>query len=203
MTVLLRGTFGSMADTIQAAIRGAIADAPCDVFPVEAINVRLAGLNRSVRFADEEVDTILDMECGDRRTFLLLSLLYPNFDYSNPFHVDHIFPRAKMTELRLKTRGLAVDVARDATTLRDNLANLQLLAGGPNKAKSDSDFDVWLTTQFPSATDRGYFLAMHRFPQMVAFTYETFLDFIAARRAILFAVLKAELNPETASAAAA
>ena len=199
VSVLLRGTFGSMADTILAAIRGVIADAPSTAFPVEAINLRLAGLNRAVRFADDEIETLLDMDYGDRRAFLLLSMLYPNFDYSNPFHVDHIYPRAKMTERRLAASSLSFEAKKGAITLRDNLANLQLLAGGPNKAKSDADFDAWLTTQFPSATDRGYFLAMHLFPQMDAFTYEAFPEFIAARRALIFAVLRTVLNPDAVS----
>ena len=195
-TVLLRGTFGSMADTILAAIRGVIAEQPAEGFPVEAINGRLAGLNRAVRFADDEIDTLLDVTYGDRRAFLLLSLLYPNFDYSNPFHVDHIYPRAKMTERRLAGHGLSTESASLAAAQRDNLANLQLLAGAPNKAKSDADVDAWLAAQFPTATDRGYFLAMHRFPQLDAFTYDQFLEFHAARRTLLFQALKAELNPE-------
>jgi hypothetical protein len=163
---------------------------------VEAINGRLAGLNRAVRFADDEIDTLLDVTYGDRRAFLLLSLLYPNFDYGNPFHVDHIYPRAKMTERRLAGHGLSTESASLAAAQRDNLANLQLLAGAPNKAKSDADVDAWLAAQFPTATDRGYFLAMHRFPQLDAFTYDQFLEFHAARRTLLFQALKAELNPE-------
>ena len=199
VSVLLRGTFGSMADTILAAIRGVIADAPSDAFPVEAINMRLAGLNRAVRFADDEIETLLDMDYGDRRAFLLLSMLYPNFDYTNPFHVDHIYPRAKMTERHLAASGLSLDATKTAVALRDNLANLQLLGGGPNKAKSDADFDTWLVAQFPGATDRGYFLAMHLFPQMDTFTYKAFSEFITARRALIFAALRTVLNPEALS----
>jgi hypothetical protein len=76
-----------MADTILAAIRGVLAESPPDQFPAEAINTRLAALNRSTRFVDEEIDVLLDMEYGDRRVFLLLSLLYPTFDYATPFHM--------------------------------------------------------------------------------------------------------------------
>ncbi len=196
VTVLMRGTFGSMADTILAAIRGVLAESPPDQFPAEAINARLAALNRSTRFADEEIDVLLDMEYGDRRVFPLLSLLYPTFDYATPFHIDHVYPRAKMTERRLIARGLSAEVAREAVGLRDNVANLQLLKGPPNQSKSDSDFDAWLTAQFPSNTERGYFLAMHLFPPMPEFSYEKLLEFVAARRAIFFRTLKVELNPE-------
>lgn len=117
VTVLLRGTFGSMADTILAAIRGVIAEAPCDRFPADAINAQLGTLNRAVRFSDEEVDALLDMDYGDRRIFLLLSMLYPTFDYSTPFHIDHVYPRAKMTERRLVSRSLTAEAAREAAAL--------------------------------------------------------------------------------------
>jgi len=196
IAVLLRGTFGSMADTILTAIRGVLAEEVSERFPVDAINARLAGLNRAVRFADDELETLLDIDYGDRRAFLLLSLLYPSFDYTSPFHIDHIYPRAKMSERRLTAQGLSAETARIALGQRDNLANLQLLAGGPNKAKSDTDFEEWLATKFPNATERGYFLAMHHFPPMSTFTYNNFLDFVASRRGILFKTLKAELNAE-------
>ena len=101
-----------------------------------------------------------------------------------------------MTERRLIARELPVEVAREAAGLRDIVANLQLLKGHPNQAKSDSDLDAWLTAQFSSDVERGYFLAMHLFPPMSAFSYEKFLEFVVARRAIFFRALKIELNPE-------
>ncbi len=201
ITVLLRGTFGSMADTILAAIRGVLAEASCDSFPAEAINARLTGLNRSVRFSEDEIEALLDMEYGDNRTFLLLSLLYPNFDYSSRFHIDHIYPRSKMTERRLITQGLTPETAKEASAMRDNISNLQLLQGGPNQIKSDTDFEEWLVKQFPNETERGYFLAMHKFPPMPIFSYSVFLEFCAARRDLLFTALRSELNSEGAGIA--
>ena len=188
--VLLRGTFGSMADTILAALRGAIAESPSTVFPVEAINTRLAALNRAAKFSDEEIDNLLEMTYGDRQTFLILSLLYPTFDYSNGFHVDHVYPRSKMVQRRLERQGLTTEDAKKAAALRDDLANLQLLQGGPNKSKSDSDFDTWLNEQFKTPTERGYFLAMHHFPPMATFGYTQFSDFIDSRRELLRAKLR-------------
>ena len=203
VSVLLRGTFGSMADTILAAIRSVLSDDPCSVFPVELINARLAGLNRAVRFGDDEVEALLDLDYGDRRVFLLLSLAYPHFDYSNSFHIDHVYPRAKMVERRLSAHGLSAEEAREAVSLRDSMGNLQLLQGGPNQAKLDSDFEDWLSKQFSSDTQRGYFLTMHHFPHLTEFTYGVFVDFCRQRRELLFAALRTELNAEESHPASA
>jgi hypothetical protein len=68
-----------------------------------------------------------------------------------------------MTERRLLAKDVSPEHARTWPDLRDNLANLQLLQGGPNQAKSDTDFDEWLDDQFGDSTKKGYFLAMHHF----------------------------------------
>ena len=40
----------------------------------------MAGRGKSLAFGREEVEDLLDMEYGDRRLFLLLSILYPFID---------------------------------------------------------------------------------------------------------------------------
>jgi hypothetical protein len=193
-TVLLRGTFGSMADTILAAIRGVIAAQPLDAFPIAEIATRLAELNRSVRFTNDELENLIALGYGDRRTFLVLSLLYPDLDYGHPFHVDHAYPRSKVTERRLLSAGLSEEEARTAAEGRDTLPNLQLLQGGPNQAKSDADFEDWLSTQCSTPSTRGYFLATHHFPDMPAFTYAAFPAFLAERREIMLERLREVLG---------
>ena len=192
--VLLRGTFGSMADTILSALRGVLQASPTTNFPEREINDRLTQLNRSVKFTPEEVQNLLTLEYQNRQTFLVLSLLYPNFDYSNGFHIDHVYPRSKMTERRLLAQNVKPDDARSWPDLRDNLANLQLLQGGPNKAKSDADFDDWLAREFSDPKKRGYFLAMHHFPDWDSFSYPQFGAFMHEREDILAKQLEKELT---------
>jgi hypothetical protein len=192
-TVLLRGTFGSMADTILSAIRGVISESPCDLFPVGPIATRLAKLNRAVGFTEEEVDALLGIEYGDRRAFLILSLLYPDFDYSKPFHIDHAHPRTKLTERHLQQKGLNHQAAKAASDGRDTLPNLHLLQGGPNQAKSSMDFEEWLEKNHSTSASRGYFLTTHLFPDMSNFNYENIDEFFVKRRQILFDTLSSEL----------
>src|SRR5438128_2225316 len=90
-----------MADTILSALRGVLQTANLDSFPEKEINDRLGQLNRSVRFTNEEIQNLLSLQYQNRQTFLVLSLLYPDFDFSIGYHVDHVYPRSKMTERRL------------------------------------------------------------------------------------------------------
>jgi len=191
--VLLRGTFGSMADTILAALRGVLQTSLVINFPEKEINERLTQLNRSVRFSLEEVQNLLGLQYQNRQTFLVLSLLYPNFDFSNGFHIDHVYPKSKMTERKLLAKDVKPEDARTWPELRDNLANLQLLQGGPNKAKSDSDFDDWLDHELGDATKKGYFLAMHHFPTWSSFPYFKFGEFLEKREETLEKCLGREL----------
>ena len=192
--VLLRGTFGSMADTILSALRGVLQSAPANRFPEQEINERLSQLNRSVKFTPDEVQNLLGLEYQNRQTFLVLSLLYPKFDLSNGFHVDHVYPRSKMTERRLLAQDVNPEDARAWPDMRDNLANLQLLQGGPNKSKSDSDFDEWLDQELGDKTKKGYFLVTHHFPNWTTFPYSKFGEFLKEREEILAKCLERELT---------
>jgi uncharacterized protein with ParB-like and HNH nuclease domain len=192
--VLLRGTFGSMADTILSALRGVLQSTKSEGFPDKEINERLTQLNRSIRFSSEEIQNLLGYQYQNRQTFLVLSLLYPNFDFSKGFHIDHIYPRAKMTERRLLRHGVDEQDAQNWPELRDCLGNLQLLQGVPNKSKSDADFDDWLNREFSDETKKGYFLSMHHFPLWQSFPYTRFGQFIDEREAILLKCLEKELS---------
>ena len=193
-TVLLRGTFGSMADTILAAIRGVLAVSDPIMFPSEGIGIRLRELNRSTRFSDEEIKSLLDLEYGDRRTFLTLSLVYDDFDYSEKFHIDHIYPRSKLTRRKLCANGVGADDAVLIEERRDNITNLQLLKGERNLEKNDTDFPKWLEKKYPDEVARGYYLATHLLPVDSAFSYSDFLSFEEQREAPIIDHLKSVLG---------
>ena len=62
----------------------------------------MARRGRELEFNDEEVEDLADMRYGNRLTFALLSLLFPFVNLRDNFHVDHIFPAARLTDRRLK-----------------------------------------------------------------------------------------------------
>jgi len=93
------------------------------------------------------------MKYGDKRVFLLLSLLYPFVDLRNQFHIDHIFPRSQFKPVQLKKDGFddtQVELLRD---LRDRLPNLQLLEGTENIQKQATLPIEWLKSKH-SGSDR-------------------------------------------------
>ena len=64
-------------------------------FPVEALEATMRSRGKGLRFDEEEIEDLVDVSCGDRRVFPLLSLLFPFHDLRNEFHVDHVFPRSR------------------------------------------------------------------------------------------------------------
>jgi hypothetical protein len=42
------------------------------------------------------VDDLLDMDYGDHRRFILLSILFPFIDVRQLHHIDHFFPKSQL-----------------------------------------------------------------------------------------------------------
>jgi hypothetical protein len=108
--------------------------------------------------------------------------------------IGFVYPRSKLTERRLQANNVKLDDAKSWPELRDNLANLQLLQEGPNKAKSDADFDDWLQREFSDNNKRGYFLTTHYFPDWDSFSYGRFGAFMKERAELLSKQLEKELT---------
>jgi uncharacterized protein with ParB-like and HNH nuclease domain len=100
--------------------------------------------NTKMRFTHEEVKELFDNAKG-AYTFMLLSLLYPEVNYNNLFHQDHLHPYAAFSDINLKGLGLDKNTRKDWQEKRNKLANLQLLEGKENQSKNDSDLKTWLS----------------------------------------------------------
>ena len=138
------GIWGSGLDTLLTALRDVLKSELADAFPSTALRRVMAQRGKPLHFEPEEVQDLLDAEYGDRRAFLLLSLLYSFVDLRNQFHMDHVFPRSRLTPDRLHKAGLPQDTHEAVCLQRDRLANLQLLEGGPNQEKSAKLPAEWL-----------------------------------------------------------
>ena len=155
------GVWGSGLDTLLLSLRSAIRETDAMEFPLESVESAMAGRGKSLRFDEDEIRDLLEMSYGDRRIFTVLSLLYPGMDFRHEFHVDHIFPRNLMTRRRLLAAGIdPIDLDRTRYRM-DRLANLQLLEGPTNVAKTDKLPMEWLREQFPDDTARDYYRARH------------------------------------------
>jgi len=191
-SLLKNGVWGSGLDTLLTAIRATIREQGATRFPVEAVESTMRSRGKGLRFEEEELEDLIDVAYGDRRSFPLLSLLFPFHDLRHEFHVDHVFPRSRFSESRLAKEGVAAEVRFEWIDRADRLANLQLLDGVLNKEKSAAFPYDWLIRAFPDPDRRDAFIERHRLgtiPEAII----GFSDFYEARRRELLERLRSLL----------
>ena len=141
-SLLKRGIWGSGLDTLLVRLRAVIDEHGGDGFPVARIEEEMSRRGKSLTFAPEELQDLVESK---DRAFALLSTLYPFVDTQhNQFHIDHIFPKSRFTWRRLKCARVPEDDIPHFQDRADRLPNLQLLAGGPNIEKSATLPREWL-----------------------------------------------------------
>ena len=154
-SLLKRGTGSS--ESLLTELRRIIREHGAVTFPASEIYKALAARGRELVFNDEEIEGLGDMTYGDRRTFALLSMLFPFVGLWDLHHLDHVFPSARFTRRQLLNAGVPEDDVDSFIERRDRLANLQLLQGAMNVEKSAKMPAEWLTEAFPNPAAReGY-----------------------------------------------
>jgi hypothetical protein len=123
----------------------------------------------------------LELSYGDGRTFALLTLLFPFIDLQNHFHEDHVFPRSRFGKVALRRAGVPEELVEDWQTMRDGVANLQLLNGAANLEKQAQMPRDWLQGMFADATRRASYCEQHLLGEVPADIAE-FATFYSARR---------------------
>ena len=160
------GIWGSGLDTLLTLLRSTIEAHGREAFPVEELEASMARRGKALTFEEEELQELVDLSYSQPRTFALLSLLFPFIDFRNRFHVDHIFPRAQFTRPRLRKAGLSEDAVELCQSLRDGLANLQLLDGNANVEKQAALPAAWLRAMYPDDGKRAEYCDKHLLGQV-------------------------------------
>ena len=174
------GIWGSGLDTLLTALRSTMQEAGFDMFPIEAIRQTMARRGKSLTFEEEEIEELCSIAYKDRRTFGLLSLLYPFVDLRNQFHIDHVFPISRFTARRLRKAGVDEDLFEEFQEKANQLANLQLLEGAFNNEKRTTLPAEWLSKRFGSSKDREAYCDRHDLGEMPD-DILAFSDFFDAR----------------------
>jgi hypothetical protein len=143
-SLLKAGVWGSGQDTLLARLRQAIKQHGQSGFPAEQVEAAMAPIGKSLRFGSEEIDELLDLQYGNPRTFVTLSLLYPKFSFETEVHVDHVFPQKLFYRKELTKAGVSAEQHDDFITLMNGLPNLQLLPGAVNIQKQDLAPRTWI-----------------------------------------------------------
>lgn len=151
-TLLKSGIWGSGLDSLLTSFRGIIKNCNEDRFPVPEMTAFMAENGKSLRFEEEEMQSLLEMDYGNPRIFPLLSLLFPGHDFSHHFHVDHIFPKSRFTKSQLKKAGIDDDKKNEEwIEMANRVPNLQLLEGGQNNDKRQKMPHEWYRIMWPEA----------------------------------------------------
>lgn len=158
-SLIKRGIWGSGLDTLLTRIRDVLRTNTTTGFPVAAVEGAMTAVGKGLTFDTAEIDELLNLKYAGRRTFSVLSVLYPGLDLSKKFHEDHIFPRSRFTKKRLAEAGIPRESIEAYLSAVNLLPNLQLLAGTANIEKQDALPADWLATAFPSEEKRATYLS--------------------------------------------
>ncbi|MBW4025198.1 MAG: DUF262 domain-containing protein [Proteobacteria bacterium] len=182
------GIWGSGLDTLLTALREVIQTSGAEAFPAAQLRQVMAQRGKSLTFELAEIEDMLHMEYGDKRTFALLSLLYPFVDLRNQFHVDHVYPISRFTRAKLLKAGF--DEERVASLVRhaNELPNLQLLEGAINNEKRAAMPAEWLGKHYPDPAANQHYRSKHELGDPPP-TLDAFESFHSARRERLKAKL--------------
>jgi hypothetical protein len=202
-TMLLKGVFGSSADTILAAIRksffGDSFGPPyllpdLTVFPAAAVAAILRTQGKDPQVTNEFIDSLLYTQYDERQAFTILALLAPELDYKNGnFHRDHLHPASKFKARALAAAGIPEG---DLSFYRDNrnwnsILNLRHLDANENKSKQDSDLASWVSKETErQEVSLAKFCTDHQLPSAEFLAFANFTSFIEKRKEILRAKLR-------------
>ena len=178
------GIWGSGLDTLLTAIRETIVAHGQEGFPTDQLQEVMVKRGKSLAFADEEIDELVEMQYGDKRLFALLTLLFPFVDVTNHhFHIDHVFPYSRFTKPKLKKAGVADEDIDDFKEMANCLPNLQLLEGAENIEKQASLPAEWMADTLSKSTRTNY--CDNHLLGTVPESLTEFRDFYDARRTVI------------------
>ncbi len=186
------GIWGSGLDTLLRDLRQTIDDHGAEEFPAAEIEARMAARGKSLVFADELIEDILNLSYGRKRTFAVLAIMFPHVDTRNIHHVDHIFPRAMTHRKRLT--GYDDAVILEIQAKRDLLPNLQLLEGPVNVGKSEQNPKEWAASEYPTPVALKNYLERNTLPDDLPQTADDFIEFFKERRDLLAELIKKTLS---------
>ncbi len=192
VATLLKRVFSFAPDGVLRPIRE-ILQTHHEEFPLEMIAQRFRSGNRNLVFSEDEIDDMLFTKYGQGDLMILLSLLYPWADLKNNFHIDHIYPKSLFTQKKLHAFGVPEEYIDKYLERVNYIGNLQLLEGIPNIEKKNKPFAQWLTETYQDKDALSDYRQRQLIPDIPP-TMDNFLEFLAAREALIKEKLMAELK---------
>lgn len=182
---LLKGVFGGQADAIITSMREVLRDnIDADEFPLDAIIERYKATNKDLRFDDEYIESMLNIQYGEGRCRALLHLLFPEMDPSRIYHIDHLHPKSAFEDRKLKKQDFLVSDESLFSFYRDpqhwnSIANLHLLNDSQNTSKGDRPLSDWMSDSSIHVSKNDLLVGD------ISLAFENFKYFYTSRRASL------------------
>lgn len=184
----LNHIFGRAANTALSNIR-VVLKKHTEKFKLDILQNISFGGEKALQFSIIDIEYWFDEYEKNAYTFMILSLLYPNFKYGQKgFHQDHMHPYVAFDN-NLDTLKLSDGKKMDDGKIklwkhqRNTLANLQLLEGRENEIKNATPLEEWL--KIPANRENVKYL-----PQNINYCLENFDEFWEKRRALMIDELK-------------
>lgn len=190
---LLKRSFSGQPDNVLNPITKVIQE-NSDVFPIDAIVERFKGTNKSLKFTEEDLESLLSYKYNEAYSFSVLSLLYPTLDYRNQFHKDHIHPRSFFKKSELRKKGIPDWQHERFLENADCIGNLQLMEGLPNEEKNNTDFKEWLERTYSNVNERKEVMKKNYIPENVDLSFTNFHKFLDARNKLILEKLRETLS---------
>ncbi len=182
---LIKRAFSGQPDNVLRPIRTIIKE-NLSSFPLGKIVNHFRGGNKSLIFFDDDIQGLLSYKYGQKHTFSVLSLLYPDLNYTKKFHQDHIYPKAFFKKRELTNKGVS---EKDIEFYQENynfIGNLQLLKGIKNEMKGSKDFLEWCEEQYPNESTRNRYFQDNHIPSDISLNFDNFRTFLQKRKNLLF-----------------
>lgn len=167
-TLLRRGYWTGAVDPVLTGTRSAIlATRAQPGFPLRPIERKLEE-SKSIAVDDALIDELCRMRYADRRTLVLLRLLFPDVPSASGLDKDHIFPKSRINSHQVRAAGLPEAALEGLTERADQLPNLQLLDRADNQHKATSQPKSWFDRLERGSKDKYRMQDVKRLPPDLA-----------------------------------
>lgn len=155
-------------------------------FPIDSIKESFTGISNSLYFNDDDIQFLLEYEYSDKPTFSILALFYPHYNFTNYYHIDHIYPESLFKKSKLRQLGITDPRMQNRfIELFNTIPNLQIIEGQKNLEKSKKIPSEWLNNDFSSDNERTVYRRAHYIPEDLELNMENFEELHSQRNELL------------------
>ena len=192
---LLTGFFGTHGDQALANLRSYLREGSKEdgfklkrkSFDFDHLKTNLNTPGKTLEITEEDLEDLLQKKKG-RQAFVVLSILYPQFEYNTKnFDQDHIHPTYFFSFNHLSSIGKG-DKYEEWQTKKDTIPNLQMLEERKNRVKNKREFKDWLDME--SEIEKKEYFEDNYIPIDVSYEIKDFDEFYIKRKELLIIALK-------------